>query len=85
LKHSTVKATATVKRGDAMPYDSIKELPDSVTAHLPTEAQKIYKEAFNHAWTEYASRSDRESVAHKVAWSAVKKQFKKEDERWVKK
>ncbi|MDR9436963.1 MAG: ChaB family protein, partial [Thiohalophilus sp.] len=55
-----------------MPYNRITELPDSVKDHLPTEAQQIYKEAFNHAWKEYADREDREATAHKVAWSAVK-------------
>lgn len=31
-----------------MPYDRIDQLPDSVRNHLPTGAQRIYKEAFNH-------------------------------------
>lgn len=68
-----------------MPYDSIKELPDSVRSNLPNDAQTIYKEAFNNAWDEYAQRDDRESVAHKVAWSAVNKQYKKQGDKWVKK
>lgn len=68
-----------------MPYESISDLPDSVRAHLPEGAQKIYKEAFNNAWHEYASRDDREATAHKVAWSAVKQVYKKEGEQWVKK
>ena len=68
-----------------MPYKSIIDLPEPVQAHLPGHAQEIYLQAFNHAWEEYAQRDDREVVAHKVAWSAVKKQYVKRDEKWVKK
>lgn len=67
-----------------MPYDSVDELPDSVRNNLPGGAQQIYKEAFNNAWDEYSSRDDRESVAHKVAWAAVKKQYRKQGDEWVK-
>lgn len=72
-----------------MPYSSITELPESVQHVLPKHAQDIYKEAFNSAYDEYASSQERrgdesrEEVAHKVAWSAVKKKYKKgEDEKW---
>lgn len=64
-----------------MPYSSIAGLPDSVRDNLPRHAQEIYKEAFNHAYDEYAARGaeERERTAHKVAWSAVKKKYKKDD------
>ncbi|MDO1527910.1 putative cation transport regulator ChaB [Fulvimonas sp. R45] len=72
-----------------MPYRNINELPASVRDNLPKHAQDIYKEAFNHAWDEYADadkrRGDesREETAHKVAWSAVKKDYAKgEDDKW---
>lgn len=68
-----------------MPYDRIDQLPDSVRNHLPSGAQQIYKEAFNHAWEEYADREDREATAHKVAWAAVKKKYQKSGEKWVEK
>ena len=75
-----------------MPYDKLKELPDSVRDNLPKYAQEIYQAAFNNAWDEYKSPKDRrgneprEQVAHKVAWSAVKEKYEKdEDENWVKK
>jgi cation transport regulator len=42
-------------------------------------------EVFNHAWTEYADRADREAIAHRVAWSAVKKQYTKSGTQWVRK
>lgn len=72
-----------------MPYHSISELPESVRSVLPHHAQVIYKEAFNHAYDEYKAPedrrgdADREEVAYKVAWSAVKKKYSKgEDGKW---
>ena len=72
-----------------MPYQTLNQLPDAVRDHLPKHAQEIYKEAFNHAWEEYADpdkrRGDesREEVARKVAWAAVKQGYAKgEDDRW---
>ena len=66
-----------------MPYSQISELPDNVKNVLPEHAQAIYKEAFNNAWDEYKNPdnrrddADREEVAHRVAWSAVKKKYEK--------
>ncbi|MCL4800832.1 MAG: ChaB family protein [Burkholderiales bacterium] len=68
-----------------MPYGSIAELPAPVRAHLPKAAQEIYLAAFNGAWEGYAARADREAVAHKVAWTAVKKQYRKQGARGVRK
>lgn len=65
-----------------MPYDSLKELPDSVKDNLPHHAQEIFKEAFNSASEEYKE----EETAFKVAWSAVKNKYEKNDnDEWVKK
>ena len=66
-----------------MPYNTVNELPENVKNVLPKHAQEIYKEAFNHAYNEYedpeARRddADREEVAHRVAWSAVKHKYEK--------
>lgn len=75
-----------------MPYDKISELPDSVRDNVPKHAQEIYKEAFNSAWEQYDEPDERrgdasrEETAHKVAWSAVKREYEKnEDGRWVEK
>ena len=72
-----------------MPYKSTSELPESVRTALPDHAQDIYKEAFNSAYEEYdkpeerRGDADREEVAHKVAWAAVKKKYKKGgDNKW---
>lgn len=76
-----------------MPYKKLSELPDSVRDNLPEKAQEIYKEAFNSAWDQYADPDDRrgdasrEEVAHRVAWSAVKNTYEKDEDtgRWRRK
>ncbi|MFO0996953.1 MAG: ChaB family protein [Alphaproteobacteria bacterium] len=70
--------------GYSMPYRTNDELPISVRNHLPSRAQTIYREAFNHAWLEYASeRERREEICHRVAWAAVKRRFEKAGEMWI--
>ena len=65
-----------------MPYDKLSDLPDSVKDNLPHHAQEIFKEAFNSASEEYVE----EETAFKVAWSAVKKKYEKnDDDKWVEK
>jgi cation transport regulator len=74
-----------------MPYKTTSDLPEQVRDSLPKHAQEIYKEAYNSAWDEYADSSERrgdasrEETAHKVAWSAVKQEYEKKDDRWIKK
>lgn len=76
-----------------MPYDKLSELPDSVKDNLPKHAQEIYKEAYNSAWDQYKDAEDRrgdasrEETAHRVAWSAVKNDYEKDDKsgKWKKK
>ena len=76
-----------------MPYENVKDLPESVQKNLPEHAQKIYLEAFNNAWEEYAKPEDRkggatrEETSHKVAWSAVKQTYEKDEKsgEWKKK
>jgi Putative cation transport regulator len=53
-----------------VPYKDLNDLPKSVQGHLPKHAQEIYRAAFNGAWDEYEQDEER---AHKVAWSAVKR------------
>jgi cation transport regulator len=60
---------------------------------LPSHAQKIYSKAHKNAIKQYESpskrrggkRQSKEQVAHKVAWSAVKKEYKKKGDKWVSK
>ena len=59
---------------------------------LPEHAQEIYKEAHANALQQYqkpekrrgGKRQSVEEVAHKVAWAAVKKKYKKDGTKWVK-
>jgi cation transport regulator len=69
-----------------MPYDKVKDLPDSVKDNLPKHAQEIYLKAYNSAWEQYKDPEDRrgdasrEETAHKVAWAAVKNEYEKDDQ-----
>ena len=67
-------------RDDVMPYSTNDELPASVHNHLPSHAQDIFREAFNHAFEHYDGD---ESVAFRIAWTAVKRQYERIDGQWV--
>lgn len=66
-----------------MPYATIDDLPDSVRDHLPTHARAIYLAAFNNAWRQHASDPDREAIVHRIAWSAVKRSYRKAGDEWM--
>jgi cation transport regulator len=68
-----------------MPYASIEDLPPTVRTHLPPHAQDIFRAAFNSAWEDYGAREPwrREEIAHRVAWAAVKRRYRKEGQIWV--
>jgi cation transport regulator len=68
-----------------MPYANIDDLPSPLQTHLPRHAQEIYRAAFNNAWDQYAARGplQRERIAHRVAWAAVKHKYEKLGDRWV--
>lgn len=69
-----------------MPYQSNDDLPEDVQDALPEHAQEIYREAYNSAYDQYSDEDDREATAHRIAWSAVKEVYKKNDDgKWVKK
>lgn len=74
-----------------MPYNKISELPDPVKNALPKHAQEIYMAALNNAWDQYRDPDDRrgnagrEETAHKIAWSAVKRDYEKKGDEWHKK
>lgn len=68
-----------------MPYASTDDLPPGLQVRLPLHAQEIYIAAFNNAFAEYQDRGaeEQEATAHRVAWAAVKKQYRKLGENWV--
>jgi cation transport regulator len=68
-----------------VPYASNDDLPAPIREHLPLHAQDIFRSAFNHAWETYGATEPwrREEIAHRVAWAAVKKRYRKSGDRWV--
>ena len=86
-------ADSPTERQVYMPYNSVSDLPASVTDHLPKHAQEIYLKAFNSAWQEYKDADTRregsshEETAYSVAWAAVKKVYEKDEKtgRWKRK
>jgi cation transport regulator len=66
-----------------MPWLTNDDLPARVRQHLPEHAQDIFREAFNHAWLEYAGDPRHEEIAHRVAWAAVKRAYVKVGDEWV--
>ena len=68
-----------------MPYASNDDLPAAISRHLPERAQDIFRKAFNNAWRTYGAKEAyrREEIAHRVAWAAVKKRYRKVGEDWA--
>ena len=74
-----------------MPYKANNELPKRVKNNLPQHAQTIYRKTFNNAEKQYRNLKKRrtsgslDAIASKVAWSAVKHEYKKSSKGWVRK
>jgi cation transport regulator len=66
-----------------MPYASNDDLPASVRSHLPEHAQDIFRAAFNHAYDAHRGDPRQEQAAHAIAWAAVKRQYVKAGDMWV--
>jgi cation transport regulator len=73
--------------------EELSEATEKRIEQLPEHAQHIFKKAHASSVKEYQDPDKRrggkkdsaEEVAHKVAWAAVKKEYEKEGEKWVKK
>jgi cation transport regulator len=73
--------------------DDISDRTEKQIDILPEHAQEIFKKAHKNALDEYSDpkkrrggkKESQEEVAHKVAWSAVKRVYKKVGDKWVKK
>lgn len=70
-----------------MPYRKNSELPERVKGVLPKHAQDIYRKTYNSSVERYENPSKRlsksqpkEQAAHRTAWNAVKKVYKKNEE-----
>ena len=69
-----------------MVYKQRSDLPEGITNNLPKHAQDIYIEAFNSAHQQHEEEDDVESASHRIAWSAVKQVYEKNDNgNWHKK
>ncbi len=76
-------------------YKSLDDLPQMVKDKLPAHAQEIFMKAHNNALDQYRDPKERrggaaeslEEVAHKVAWAAVDREYRKDEQtgKWVKK
>lgn len=69
-----------------------KKVPENLKRKLPKHAEEIFASAYDSAYEQYKDpdkrRGDesREAAAMKVAWSAVKKEYKKgDDDKWHRK
>ncbi len=62
-----------------MPYPTNADLPAPLRHALPEHGQDIYRAAFNSAWEQYGD----EETAHRVAWAAVKRKYRKAGGAWV--
>lgn len=73
--------------------EDLSEATEKRIDQLPDHAQHIFKKAHSSAVKEYQDPDKRrggrkqsaEEVAHKVAWAAVKKEYTKDGDKWVKK
>jgi cation transport regulator len=68
-----------------MPYSANEDLPHAIRVHLPPHAQDIFRAAFNNAWTRYGAQDPqrREEIAHRIAWAAVKRRYRKVGSDWA--
>jgi len=68
-----------------MPYVTTDQLPASLRERLPAHAQEIFLAAFNNAWRSHARDNPErlEEIAHRIAWAAVKRKFRKIGDAWV--
>lgn len=66
-----------------MPYAANHDLPERIRRILPPHAQDIFRAAFNNAFASYARNARREEIAHRVAWTAVKRRYVKRGDHWV--
>ena len=90
-KNSNRSGTTASRRRSSSSSSRVSARTRKAIDTLPSQAQHIYKKAHKNALKQYRSPSkrrggkhqSREQVAHKIAWSAVKKEYKKKGDRWV--
>lgn len=70
-----------------MPWKNITDLPPEIRENLPAEAQKLFLGSFNGAYdgTCKDKGDDKEACAISIVRGTVKKQYKQENGKWVRK
>jgi cation transport regulator ChaB len=65
-----------------MQYRTIADLPASISAVLPKEAQELYLSTYKDAWEMYDKDTsgglDQAAVAHRDAWAVVTDRFERD-------
>jgi cation transport regulator len=61
-----------------MEYKTKSDLPETLRAVLPDDAQEVYLHAYQEAWDDYEEGEGgmtRSAMASQVAWRLVKKEY----------
>jgi cation transport regulator ChaB len=68
-----------------MRYPTIRDLPFVCQYNLPEGALHVYRDAYNGTWDASAGAVDRDAVARRSAWNAVRRKFQKDPltGRWI--
>jgi cation transport regulator ChaB len=68
-----------------MRYPTIRDLPFVCQYNLPEGALHMYRDAYNGTWDASAGAVDRDAVARRSAWNAVRRKFQKDPltGRWI--
>jgi cation transport regulator len=88
-----LKEQRSPKRRESRSYYALSPRTKKQIDSLPQHAQHIFKKAHGNAVKQYQNPTKRrgdkkqnaEEVAHKIAWSAVKRKYKKMGDIWMRK
>lgn len=92
LKRRCLKNRDPSNRKESQSYTPLSPRTKKQIDSLPQHAQHIFKKAHGNAVKQYQNPAIRrgggkkqsaEEVAHKTAWSAVKKKYKKNGDKWM--
>jgi cation transport regulator len=87
------KKQRSPNRKESQSYNTLSPRTKKQIDSLPQHAQHIFKKAHGNAVKQYQNPAKRregkkqsaEEVAHKTAWSAVKRKYKKMGDKWMRK
>ena len=87
------KKQRSSNRKESQSYTAISPRTKKQIDSLPQHAQHIFKKAHGNGVKQYQNPAKRrggkklsaEEVAHKTAWSAVKRKYKKMGDKWMRK